>query len=284
MNFIGIWIITIITSVVWEFKNELQMFKEFADNGYKLNVDKMKDIQTNVLPQSNSNLFLNMIIPFYNLASVIRRKSLYENNKQMIFDQYDKLGILEEMTEEEKQEYAKNPTGWNAVLMVIKENDEPKVEKQTKPEQPKQNNTNIVKLIINEENGVTNTVKLDMSLGGDKLAILEINEGLTALSKDELISYVIEHMDIIMQGKNISIKRTEEMTEITLTKVKPKTKLERYIELRDSLKANGFLYGEEMCEYHDLKDEFEQEPVVTIQYADGEYKTPDDAVSLKMTK
>ena len=60
-----------------------------------------------------------------------------------------------------------------------------------------------------------------------------------------------------MQRKNISLKRTEELIEITLTKVKPKTKLERYVELRDSLKEQGYLIGEEMWEYQELKKEIE---------------------------
>lgn len=255
MNFIGIWIITVITSVVWEFKNELKMFKDFADIGYKINVNKMKDIQSNVLPQSNSNIFLNMMIPFLNIASVIRRKSLYENNKQLIFDQYDKMGVLEEMTETEKEEYAKNPSGWNAVLLTAKESNEQEVKKTP---QPKSNEKlQIVKMIIHEENGQTNTIKvrMDTSPNSDRMEIIEISGSLINLSQQEVINYVLEQMDMIMKSKDIKIIRTNELIEITLTKTKPKTKLERYIELRDSLKANGYLYGEEMCEYRDLEKE-----------------------------
>lgn len=255
MSFIGIWIITVVTSSIWELKNELEMFKEFADNGYKLNINKMKEIQTDIAPQTSNNVLLSMLIPFYNVASVIRRKNLYENNKQLIFDQYDKLGVLEEMTEAEKEEYAKNPSGWNAVLLTAKESNEQEVKKTP---QPKSNDKmQIVKMIIHEENGQTNTIKvrMDTSPNSDRMEIIEISGSLINLSQQEVVNYVLEQMDMIMKSKDIKIIRTNELIEITLTKTKPKTKLERYIELRDSLKANGYLYGEEMCEYRDLEKE-----------------------------
>ena len=43
------------------------------------------------------------------------------------------MGVLEEMTEEEKEEYAKNPSGWNAVLLTAKESNEQEVKKTPQP-------------------------------------------------------------------------------------------------------------------------------------------------------
>ena len=96
---------------------------------------------------------------------------------------------------------------------------------------------------------------MDTSPNSDRMEIIEISGSLINLSPEEVVNYVLEQMGLIMKSKNIKIIRTNELTEITLTKTKPKTKLERYIELRDSLKANGYLYGEEMCEYRDLEEE-----------------------------
>ena len=50
----------------------------------------------------------------------------------------------------------------------------------------------------------------------------------------------------------------------TILEKKPLSKLERYRELRDSLKINGYLYGEEMFEYKELKEEIEG-PTLTIK-------------------
>ena len=253
MNFIGIWLITIITSVVSEFINELKIFKDVADAGYKLNIEKMNNIQSSISNDTNNNLYLSLMIPFYNMVSVIKRKNTYENNKEMIFEQLDKLGMLDEMTEEEIKEYSKNPIGWNAVIMTA--NTKKEIKETTKTNA---NKDQVVQMIIKEEDGQTNIieVKLDMSTTDDKLEVLKVNGPAENFTKDQLTHYIIEHIDLIMTGKNITCKRKESHIEITLTKTKPKTRLERYIELRDSLTKNGYLYGEEMCEYRELQDEF----------------------------
>lgn len=261
MNFFGIWSITIIVSSICELKNEFKIFKDFADAGYKFNTDKLKDIQTNIIPNATSNSRLSMYIPFYNLFTVMKRKIMYEQNKDMIFEQYEKLGVLEEMTDEEKENYSQNPSGWNAILIAAQNTQTKEIKKEVKPQitSTSDNKKQIVKMIILEENKETNviTVRMNMLNGDDTLEVLELNGPVKNYPKNQLTSYILEHMDIIMQGKNISLKRTEELIEITLNKVKPKTKLERYIELRDSLKEQGYLIGEEMFEYQDLKKELE---------------------------
>lgn len=261
MNFFGMWSITIIVSSICEFINELKIFKDFADAGYKFNVEKLKDIQTNIVPNATSNSKISMYIPFYNLYTVMQRKTTYEKNKEMIFEQYEKLGVLEEMTDEEKENYAKNPTGWNAIAVAAQNSINRTTKKEANPQVTSNSNNEkqIVKMIIIEENNQTNivTVRMNTQAENDTLEILELDGPVSSYSKEELEKYIIENMDLIMQNKNISLKRTEELIEITLTKTKPKTKLERYIELRDSLKEQGYLIGEEMWEYKELKEELE---------------------------
>ena len=116
----------------------------------------------------------------------------------------------------------------------------------------------MVKMIINELDVQTNTITAIMSTSQEDntMKIINLSGPVKELSKDELTKYILEHMDLIMEGKNITLKRTNQYVEVTYTKIKQKTKLERYIELRDSLTKNGYLYGEEMCEYRELQDEF----------------------------
>ena len=260
MSFFSIWGITIITSTICELVNEIKIFKDFADQGYKFNMDKMKTIQTNIVPNTTSSA-LDMYIPFYNLYTVLKRKAMYEQNKDTIFTQYEKLGILEEMTEEEKKVYASKPTGWNAIVIAAHDSQsQQQVIRKTETKETiniHEEGNQTVKMIINETDGKTNTITVIMSTSPDDntMKIIGLSGPIKDLSKDELTEYIITHMDLIMQGKNISIRKTEEFTEVTLTKIKPKTKLERYIELRDSLKEQGYLIGEEMFEYQDLKEE-----------------------------
>ncbi len=261
MSIFGIWGITIITSLICEISNELKIFKEIADLGYKFNLNKTKSIQNNIAPNSNNSL-LRMYIPFYNLYAVLKGKIMYEQNKEMIFEQYEKLGIIEEMTEEEKEEYSKNPTGWNAMIIASHNTETRFTEKQTIPEtQPAtifpEEGTQTVKMIINELDGQTNIITTIMSISPEDntMKIIGLSGPIKELSKDEITNYILEHMDLIMEGKNISLRKTNDFVEVTYTKIKPKTKLERYIELRDSLKEQGYLIGEEMFEYQDLKKE-----------------------------
>lgn len=262
MSIFGIWGITIITSLICEISNELKIFKDIAEQGYKFNLNKTKSIQNNIIPNSNNSL-LRMYIPFYNLYAVLKGKIMYEQNKEMIFEQYEKLGIIEEMTEEEKDEYSKNPTGWNAMIIASHNTETRFTEKQTIPETQQtviypEEGTQMVKMIINELDGQTNTITTIMSTSQEDntMKIINLSGPVKELSKDELTKYILEHMDLIMEGKNITLKRTNQYVEVTYTKIKQKTKLERYIELRDSLTKNGYLYGEEMCEYRELQDEF----------------------------
>ena len=165
------------------------------------------------------------------------------------------------MTEEEKKVYASKPTGWNAIVIAAHDSQsQQQVIRKTETKETiniHEEGNQIVKMIINEVDGQTNTITVIMSSSPEDntMKIVDLSGQIKNLSSDEMTEYIITHMDLIMQGKNISIRKTEEFTEVTLTKIKPKTKLERYIELRDSLKEQGYLIGEEMFEYQDLKEE-----------------------------
>ena len=256
MNIIGIWLATTIISIIYEFKNEFKMFKDFADIGYKLNINKMKNIQADLPIQTNNHIYLSMIVPFYNLYTVLKRIKTYEDNKQLIYETYNKLDVIEEMTDEEKQKYAENPTAWNAILLTAQSQEE-KQQTELKKEKQENNNEQIVKIIVTEEDGQTNTVKLKLNKdpNDDTVKVLEIDGPIRNLPKEEITKFILNHMDQIMTNKNISIIKTNEYIQITLNKTKPKTKLERYKELKNSLIQNGFLYGEEMVEYKDLQEE-----------------------------
>lgn len=62
--------------------------------------------------------------------SVFQRVIQYENARPMILDQLSVTGVLEEMSDYEKKEYSKRPTGLNALIVPLKA--ESKLSKATK--------------------------------------------------------------------------------------------------------------------------------------------------------
>lgn len=273
MSILGICTITVIISIIFEFKNEFKMFKDIADAGYKINIDRLDELQKQLSPNATNNLLMSLLIPFYNIASVMMRRNKYENNKQLIFDQYDKLGIIEEMTEEEQKEYMKNPTGWNALVI-------PLMAKERKENQ----DLSIGTITITEPNGEVSEVKVNFNFHDDnkKIEILSAKGPISKLTYEEQLSFIGEHflnavkkgeekygsreafLDAICKGNTANLNEALEakldepvQEEIKKTEEpKPLTRLERYKQLRDSITQNGFLYGEEMVEYKELKEEF----------------------------
>lgn len=61
-----------------------------------------------------------MLIPIFNIIQVFERITKYNNTRPMLLDQLSIIDALEEMSEIEKQEYQKRPTGLNAILVPFK--------------------------------------------------------------------------------------------------------------------------------------------------------------------
>ena len=61
-----------------------------------------------------------MLIPIFNIIQVFERITKYNNTRPMLLDQLSIIDALEEMSEIEKQEYLKKPTGLNAILVPFK--------------------------------------------------------------------------------------------------------------------------------------------------------------------
>lgn len=279
MGFGSIWSITVILTIVFEFKNEFKMFKEFADMGYKINTDKLTDLsKMSVTTNSINSSLIGMLIPFYNLASVMVKRKKYEENKEFIFEQYMRLGILEEMTYDEWEEYKKNPTGVNAILVPLK-----------KEVQKENEKISFGTITIKEPSGVDSVVNIKLDLNkenkDDMIEIITARGPISELSKDEQIKFIREHLiETIKKGeskfgskdafihelcKNQSvdvsdIENMDSKNDEVDEEVRPFSRLERYKHLKQSIEENGFLYGEEMFEYKELKEEIEG-PTLTIK-------------------
>ena len=120
MKIVVLWISTVAASFCIELTNELRMFKDVADAGYKINIDRLSDLSKKLNPDASKITLLSMLIPIFNIIQVFERITKYNNIRPMLFDQLSIIDALEEMSEIEKQEYQKRPTGLNAILVPFK--------------------------------------------------------------------------------------------------------------------------------------------------------------------
>lgn len=120
MGFLTIWIGTTIMSFIIDVGNKLRLYKDLADNGYKMNFSKTKNVASNLDPEGANIAFISKFIPIYNVLMTIGHTIEYNNSKEGIVRNLQILGLLEEMSDEEKEDYSKKPTGLNAYLVPIK--------------------------------------------------------------------------------------------------------------------------------------------------------------------
>lgn len=120
MEFLGIWLGSCITSFGIEIATSFRMFKDVADAGYKIDIERMDKITKILDPDSSKREFLTMLLPVFNIMHSSFKAIGYNNAKSILLDQLEVLDVLEEMSEIEKQEYQKRPTGLNAILVPLK--------------------------------------------------------------------------------------------------------------------------------------------------------------------
>ena len=120
MELLLLWLSTSITSICMEIVNELRMFKDVADAGYKINIKRLSDLSKQLNPNAPKATLLSTLIPIFNIIQVFQRTIQYNNLRPTILEQLNAIDVLEEMLEIEKEEYSKNPTGLNALIIPIK--------------------------------------------------------------------------------------------------------------------------------------------------------------------
>lgn len=120
IELIIIYILTIVLSFIGEMSNAFMMFKDIASAGYKMDIHKMNEIAKQMEISSGKNSTLRLFIPIYNLYKVLVSRYKYVQQRQFILSELNIYDVLEEMTESEKQEFQKKPTGFNAMWIMAK--------------------------------------------------------------------------------------------------------------------------------------------------------------------
>ncbi len=120
MEIIILWIGTVIASFVMEMANESRMFKDVADNGYKMDINRISEFAKQMNPNTSNATMKSLLVPGVNIAGVLKRTIMYNNARSTILDQLNVIDCLMPMTEKEEEEYKQNPTTMNALLLHFK--------------------------------------------------------------------------------------------------------------------------------------------------------------------
>ena len=117
MNFLILWVLTIISSYGVVIYSSINLMKNVYDEGYKFNKEILKDFSNKMQDLPFNKIFkLSMLIPFYNLFISFKTMFDYSQYLNRVLLELKTLGIIEEMTEFEKQEYEKNPSIKTALI------------------------------------------------------------------------------------------------------------------------------------------------------------------------
>lgn len=117
MNFLILWVLTIISSYGVVIYSSINLMKNVYDEGYKFNKEILKDFSNKMQDLPFNKIFkLSMLIPFYNLFTSFKIMFDYSQYLNRVLLELKTLGIIEEMTEFEKQEYEKNPSLKTALI------------------------------------------------------------------------------------------------------------------------------------------------------------------------
>lgn len=111
---------TILVSIGLDISLAFKMFKDIADQGYKLEMDKISELGRQMNPETSKNNAMSLFIPFFNLFFQMNKKTKYEQTRPFLADQLRIMDCITPFTKEEQENYNKKPTGFNAFLTIIK--------------------------------------------------------------------------------------------------------------------------------------------------------------------
>ena len=168
MNFYVWWMVSIAASFGMGLQRDLKMIKDVADEGYKFDIKELSKIQKQMNPNGKKNSFLEHFIPGYNILKQFQRAVQYNQNKPMILNQLSVMGVLQRMSEEEKKEYQKKPTGFNAILVPLKSNT---------------TDTNPITFTRKDKNGQEDMIKFQII--NEDISIIEVSGPISTLSRNE---------------------------------------------------------------------------------------------------
>lgn len=115
-----IWLITIVISYGLKLVNELRLFKNIANFGYKIDMRKLFYLSTKI---SKETIITNLsiLMPLYNIVTTLEKTIQYNNFKYKMLEQSRLIDVIHRMTDEEKEKYLEKPTGLNAAHIALED-------------------------------------------------------------------------------------------------------------------------------------------------------------------
>ena len=246
MELLLFWLGTSITSYFMELTNELRMFKDVADAGYKIDLKKMSELQKQLNPDASKITFLSMLIPIFNIMQVLKNTIQYNNIRPMILDSLNAIDVLEEMTEFEKQEYSKKPTLLNAIIVPLKT-------------EIKLNNASLMKITTGDVSGEIFYEWKSL----DDITILKSTGKISKLSEEEQKKKIIEaYKGFIEQGikkygdadKFIDAIKSNPHLDLTAKETEVNEENKKELSTREKIEALQEI-KDEICSQQDMKSE-----------------------------
>lgn len=113
-------LITIVISYGLKLVNELRLFKNIANFGYKIDMRKLFYLSTKI---SKETIITNLsiLMPLYNIVTTLEKTIQYNNFKYKMLEQSRLIDVIHRMTDEEKEKYLEKPTGLNAAHIAIED-------------------------------------------------------------------------------------------------------------------------------------------------------------------
>lgn len=170
MKILIMWLGSVVASFFMEIGNELRMYKDAADAGYKVNNSKLLEMLGKGRESKPSLSTLFLLTPVINIMFVMKNTLDYNDRRDDLLTQLHVMGALDEMSDYEKSEYAKRPTGLNALLVPFKT-------------MIKLRNANFIE--IKDENGISSKIFFEFDKKSGDINVLEVSGPASKLSYDE---------------------------------------------------------------------------------------------------
>ena len=115
MEYIVIYLMSVIASISIELIGELALIKELAQKGYKLDIKKTSQ---NVSEKERKNNIIKKLIPAYNIIYSFKQLIKYEKQKKTLLENPNETVI--EMNQIEKQIFENQPKAITALNLEEK--------------------------------------------------------------------------------------------------------------------------------------------------------------------
>lgn len=236
-----LWIGSSIVSLCLKLKNGFRIFKDIADAGYKINLSRASEVIEQFNPDTLLMNRISVLIPIYNILHAFKQISEYDNIRGRAVEQLSVMGLIEEMTEEEKIEYQKKPTGLNAAFLPLKL----ELNQMTQEYKEDIRLSNATKLNITDENG-SSDIYFETGKSHDDITILKVTGPAAELTVEEQKELIIDELKLVV---NMGVNKYGD--DDKFLNVASETRNLDLIYEKAEEKQNDEKYEEELLEYEE---------------------------------